>query len=107
MHLGKLGDQVVLKSQKVFDRIKPELEGKKDNYKTYVKKLQELIREVTDMGTALMSEEQKNKELITARFAAEKKRINTNRSTSKAMASYYTNMNQINLIDPQLMDKKK
>ena len=93
--------------QQVFDRIKPELEGKKDNYKEYIKKLQGLIREVTEMGTKLMSEEQKNRGLITERFAAEKKRISTSKNTSKAAASYYTSMNQINLIDPQLMDKKK
>lgn len=93
--------------QQVFDRIKPELEGKRDSYRIHIKKLQELIREATDLGTSLMSEEQKNRELITSRFAAEKKRISANRSTSKAAASYYTSMNQINLIDPQLMDKKK
>ena len=93
--------------QQVFDRIKPELEGKKDSYRVHIKKLQELIREATDLGTTLMSEEQKNRELITSRFAAEKKRISASRSTSKAAASYYTSMNQINLIDPQLMDKKK
>lgn len=93
--------------QQVFERIKPELEGKKDSYAGYVKKLQQLIREVTEMGTRLMSEEQKNRSLITDSFTAEKKRISTNKTSSKAAASYYTNMNQINLIDPQLMDKKK
>ena len=93
--------------QQVFDRIKPELEGKKEQYKEYVKKLQQLIREATELGTRLMSEEQGNRSLITERFAAEKKRISTSKTTSKAAASYYTSMNQINLIDPQLMDKKK
>ena len=93
--------------QQVFDRIKPELEGKKDSYKEYIRKLQGLIREATELGTRLMGEEQKNRGLITERFASEKKRISTSKNTSKAAASYYTSMNQINLIDPQLMDKKK
>ncbi|MCR4584368.1 MAG: flagellar export chaperone FlgN [Lachnospiraceae bacterium] len=93
--------------QQVFERIKPELEGKKSLYSEYVKKLQLLIREVTGLGTTLMSDEQNNKGLITERFADAKKRISTNKTSSRAAASYYTNMNQINLIDPQLMDKKK
>ena len=93
--------------QQVFDRIKPELEGKKGIYRDHIKKLQALISEVTDLSTSLISEEQKNKGLISEKFAAEKKRISTSKTTSKAAASYYTSMNQINLIDPQLMDKKK
>ena len=93
--------------QQVFDRIKPDLEGKKSIYRDHIKKLQALISEVTDLSTALISEEQKNKGMISEKFAAEKKRISTSKTTSKAAASYYTSMNQINLIDPQLMDKKK
>ncbi len=93
--------------QIVFDRIKDELAEKKSAYPEQIKEMQRRIAGVTEMATRLISAEADNRERINRRFTAEKKKINMNKTTFRVAASYYNNMNQINLIDPQLMDKKK
>ena len=93
--------------QTVFERIKDELQTDKDKYKSSIAKLQEQIKHVTEQSTSLMAVEHRNHELASAKFASEKKKIRQSKTTSKVAANYYANMNQINYIDPQLMDKKK
>ena len=93
--------------QMVFERIKDELLKKKADYKKEIETLQEQIKQVTAQGTSLMASEQRNKELAEKHFVSTRKVIRQNKTTSKAAANYYANMNQINYIDPQLMDKKK
>ena len=93
--------------QKVFDRIKDELLKDKAKYKNEIAKLQEQIKGVTEQSTALMAAEHRNHELASGKFADEKRKIRQSKTNSRAAANYYANMNQINYIDPQLMDKKK
>ena len=101
--LGQLDDGF----QAVFDKIRDELEGKKALYKDRIAKLQGQIRVVTDQSNALIAAEQKNKELMENATSIERKRIRQTRANAKAATNYYNNMNRINYIDPQLMDKKK
>ncbi len=93
--------------QSVFERIKDELQANKEKYKSSIAKLQEQIKRVTEQSTGLMAAEHRNHEMASGKFAAEKKKIRQTKTTSKVAANYYANMNQINYIDPQLMDKKK
>ena len=93
--------------QSVFERIRNELLEHKSQYKSDIAKLQEQIKEVTAKSTTLMASEQRNKELAAGHFANAKKEIRQSKATSRVAANYYANMNQINYIDPQLMDKKK
>ncbi|MBR3518302.1 MAG: flagellar export chaperone FlgN [Lachnospiraceae bacterium] len=101
--LGQLDDGF----QVVFDKIRDELEGKKALYKDRIAKLQGQIRVVTDQSNALIAAEQKNKELMENATSIERKRIRQTRANAKVASNYYNNMNRINYIDPQLMDKKK
>ena len=93
--------------QSVFERIKDELQAHKPEYKNGIAKLQEQIKRVTAQSTSLMASEQRNKDLAEKHFASAKKGIRQSKTTSRVAANYYANMNQINYIDPQLMDKKK
>lgn len=93
--------------QSVFERIKDELQEHKADHKDVIARLQEQIKQVTAQSTSLMASEQRNRELAESKFASAKKSIRQSRATSKVAANYYANMNQINYIDPQLMDKKK
>ena len=93
--------------QSVFDRVKDELLERKSEYKGIIVKLQEQIKNVTAQSTSLMATEQRNKDMAEKHFASAKKGIRQSKTTSRAAANYYANMNQINYIDPQLMDKKK
>lgn len=90
-----------------FEKIRDELKAKQALYGSQIGKLQEQIRAVTAQSTTLQASEQRNHELAVQRFAAERKNIRQQRTSSRAAANYYANMNRINYIDPQLMDKKK
>ena len=91
----------------VFNRIRDELDGKRAQYKKEIARLQEQIREVTAQSTSLMASEQRNKDLMEKQAMGTRKQLRQTKVNSRAAASYYKSMNQINTIDPQLMDKKK
>lgn len=101
--LGELDDGF----QAVFDKIRDELEGKKAQYKDRIAKLQEQIRQVTDQSNALITAEQRNKRLMENATSIERKRIRQTKTNARLASNYYNSMNRINMIDPQLMDKKK
>ncbi|MGN0346147.1 MAG: flagellar protein FliT [Lachnospiraceae bacterium] len=91
----------------VYDRIKEGLEEGREKYKNEILKMQELIRGVTEKSSNLMAVEQRNKQLVTNRFAEEKKKFSNQKVNAKVATNYYNSMNRINYVDPQLMDKKK
>lgn len=93
--------------QSVFERIRDELQAHKSEYRDVIARLQEQIKKVTAQSTSLMASEQRNRELAEKHFTSAKKGIRQSRTTSRVAANYYANMNQLNYIDPQLMDKKK
>ena len=91
----------------VYDRIKEGLEEGREKYKNEILQMQELIRAVTEKSSNLMAVEQRNKQLVTNRFAEEKKKFSYQKVNAKVATNYYNSMNRINYVDPQLMDKKK
>lgn len=91
----------------LFARIKEGLEQNRAAYEVQIKKIQSLIKEVTEKSTELMATEERNKALVVSRFSIEKSKFKTQRVSSKAATSYYNSMNKMNFIDPQLMDHKK
>ena len=93
--------------QKVFDRIRDELDGRRAEFKEEIGTLQRQIRKVTEQSTSLMAAEQRNKDLVTSRAGKARQQIREGRANARAVTTYYNNMNQINTVDPQLMDKKK
>ena len=101
--LGQLDDGF----QAVFDKIRDELEDRKAQYRDRIAKLQEQIRQVTDLSNALITAEHRNKTLMETQAMQERKRIRQTKANAKAATHYYNSMNRINYIDPQLMDKKK
>ena len=91
----------------MYQRIKIGLETDRLKYKVQIQEIQKLIKDVTEKSSKLMATEERNKILVTNRFSEEKKKLKQQRMNSKAASSYYTSMNRINYIDPQLMDHKK
>jgi len=91
----------------VFDRIKDELISNKDKYKTEIATLQDQIRYVTEQSNAIQAAESRNSSLVKLKLGESRKKIRQTRVSVQAASRYYTAMNRINLVDPQLMDKKK
>lgn len=101
--LNKLDDGF----ETMYQRIKSGLETERQKYKTQIQEMQKLIADVTEKSSKLMATEERNKVLVSNRFSEEKKKLKQQRMNSKAASSYYTSMNRMNYIDPQLMDQKK
>lgn len=92
--------------ESVYDRIREELLRDKEQHKEFVAEIQKKIQAVSDASASLMAAERRNKELVEVKMADEKKKLQQRKATSKVATNYYRSMNKVNLIDPQLMDKK-
>lgn len=93
--------------EKLYERVKEELQGNKEKHAPKIKRMQELIRDITDKSVRIQAQEAKNKELMTQKFTGIKERSKKARVNYKAASQYYKNMMQSNVVDPQFMDRNK
>ncbi len=91
----------------LYANLSKELEGNKERYAPQIKKLQELIRQVTEESVSIQAQEARNKALIETYFAKEKKQIKENRVNAKAAFGYYQNLNKAVLESNRGFDSKK
>ena len=92
--------------QKLFDRMKEELEGDKDKYREQIREIQRLIRTVTDKSVEIQAQEARNKDLMKAKFAQVKSQARTFRKSSAVVSKYYKSMSKMPYVEPQFMDNK-
>ena len=92
--------------EKLFERMKDELEGNKDKYAEQIRQMQQYIRSVTDKSIEIQAQEARNKDLMISKFAAVKKQVKTMRKSSAVASEYYKTMAKLNYVDPQFMDGK-
>ena len=91
----------------VYDRIKEQLLGNKEQYAAQIKALQSLIGELTDKSVKLQTMEQRNKSAIEQQFRKSREKIRQGRQNKQAALNYYKNMNNTNYVPPQFLDDKK
>lgn len=91
----------------VYNRVREVLAEEKETYRDDIKKMQELIREITDKSASIQVQEQRNRELAVQKFSSVKKEIRKARTTTKVASQYYKNMTKTNIVDSQFLDKKK
>lgn len=92
---------------KLFERVREELQNNKEAYKEKIKTMQTCIRQITDLSVEIQVQEAKNKDLMTQKFVSVRQKAKVVRTNSKAASQYYKNMMQLNVVDPQFMDNKK
>ena len=92
---------------KLFERVREELQEHKEDYKPQIAGMQEAIRKITDLSMELQAQEAKNKDLMTRKFVSVRQKAKIVRTNTKAASQYYQNMMQLNYVDPQFMDKKE
>ncbi len=90
----------------LFERVKEELDGNRDKYRTQIAEYQSMIRRITDLSNAIEVQEKRNRDLATNHFRSSRDKINRNRKTSKAALDYYLTMNKSNVTPPQFYDTK-
>lgn len=91
----------------LYDKIKEELVGNREKYAEQIRRLQDLITEVTDSSVSIQAQENRNKELMAAYFKEEREALGQVRKSSKAAYGYYQNMNKKPTQQSYFMDKKK
>ena len=106
---AELIDQLVLLDdgfQSLFDRVKEEVGQNKEQYKDQIKRMQQLIEEVTGKSASLEATEHRNKRLAEQYFSTIRQKMTTSKKTSAAAFNYYQTMNNFKDIPPQFLDKQ-
>lgn len=93
--------------ENLYEKIREQLVGNRTRYAEQISRLQNLISEVTEKSVSIQAQEARNKKLIEVYFANEKGQLRQGRQVSKAAYDYYKNMNNMNVVPPQIMDQKK
>lgn len=107
---GKLIELVVRLDEgfeTLYANIAQELQDNKAKCAEQIKVLQELVKQVTEKSVSVQAQEARNKALIEAYFAKEKKQIGQGRKSSKAAYSYYNNARKMAQSEPQFMDSRQ
>ena len=92
---------------KLFERVKEELNTNKEAHAEKIKSMQAFIRQITDLSMEIQAQEARNKDLMTRKFVYVRDTAKAVRTNTKAANQYYQNMMQVNYVDPQFMDNKK
>ena len=92
--------------EKLFEKVKDQLEGNKEQYAESIKQMQSLIRKITDKSVEIQAQEARNKELMTQKFAQVRKYAKAIRTGGKAASQYYKNTMKLNEVDPQFLEIK-
>lgn len=92
--------------QKLFDNMKEELDGQRENYAKQIEQMQLHIRSITDKSVQIQAQEARNKELMTQKFTRIKEMAKQTRASSNMVNQYYKNMSKLNVVDPQFLDDK-
>ena len=90
----------------LYNNIKQQIEGNKEQYRSQIAELQTKIKKVLDDSTSLQVAEASNKRLIESRCGSMKKEVYQVKKSRDMAASYYRTMNNITT-EPYFMDKKQ
>lgn len=93
--------------ESLYNKVAKELADNRDAYKDQIKRLQELVTQVTETSVTIQAQEARNKKLIEDFFQKTRESIRSGRKSSKAAYDYYKNMSKSSVVMPQFMDSKK
>lgn len=93
--------------EEIYARVKEELDVNQSAHVEEIKQMKELISAITERSMKIQAQEQRNKDLAAMQFSKAKKKIRQVKTGNKVANQYYKNMQQLNFVDPQFMDKKK
>ena len=92
--------------QMIYDRIKADVNEYKVRYKEDIKFLQQLIKEVTELGVTIQAQESRNRVKADMKFRQLRQETKAAKRSISMANTYYRNMSGISS-EPQFMDQKK
>lgn len=94
--------------QTSYERIKDELEKEKQLYKPRILEMQNMLRQITDLGVKIQALEQRNKARFEGHILKKKQEIQDFRVNNKTASAYNQHMaNQHHEWQSYFLDKKK
>ena len=93
--------------EELFERVKGSLSENKQQYADEIKKMQELIKEITEKTNTIQTQEARNKEEADRKFADVRDQVKGVRNSQKVVQQYYQNMMQQKSYSAQVIDNKK
>lgn len=93
--------------EEIYSRVKEELNENRAAHAEEIKEMQKLISAITERSMKVQAQEQQNKDLAAQQFSKARKKIRQVKTGKQIANRYYQNMQQLNVVDPQFMDKKK
>ena len=91
----------------IYRSVETELKENKEQYRSEIADIQQLIRKCTDIRVELQALEERNKTKLSIKFAAQQREIRQVRTSSKAASSYYKLMSGGQKMDSIFLDQKK
>lgn len=93
----------------VYNRVRDVFQDEKSKsiYGEEIRHMKELIGKITNKTLEIQRQEKSNEQLVMKKLGDERNDIVQTKSLRKAASDYYKNMNKVDYIEPQFMDKKQ
>ena len=91
----------------LFSKVREELQTNKQMYAGEIERMQELIRQITDLTNTIQTQEIRNKESATNKFTEIRKQVKGVRNSQKVVKQYYDNMMNHKTAMTQMIDNRK
>lgn len=91
----------------LYDRVRDEVLADRDAYKSEIAEMQELITNLTEKGTKIQTQEERNRAKIEKVLMGAKKEIKKSRKSMQAVSNYYKSMSNPSGEINGSMDQKK
>ncbi len=93
--------------EELFERVRDNLSENKQQYADEIKKMQALIKEITEKTNTIQTQEARNKEEADRKFADVRDQVKGVRNSQKVVHQYYQNMMRQKNYSAQVIDNKK
>ncbi len=91
----------------LYEKISDELKNGKEKYADSIRKMQDLIRKITERSTAIQVQEERNRAGMNSYFTKRRTEVKEGRIGTRAAMNYYKIQSGTGLGDSQFMDSKK
>lgn len=93
--------------EKLYEKVRDELQKNKAEYQSEIEQMQSLIREISAQTNTIQTQEQRSKQQAEQKFAEVRRQVKGVRSSQKVVHQYYQNMLHQKNVDVSVIDNKK
>lgn len=91
----------------IYQHIREELPGQKDQYKEQIAALQTLIKSTVDLGAQIHATEARTKDKLSVALIKSKRELSQRKTSMKKVSDYYKISNNLKYVDSFFLDQKK